>query len=171
MSIRKPIKIATFLDTGDVGGSSVAGIVPFTVNLPQDTDNVIVKLTSSVSGGTVSATFQTTDDGGTTWYDVARTPTVGLANNTIANFLSIPVISMGIRSTSTGAASTTSGTTQMSVLSATGPAASSSLGVGQVSGLPIMDTFARIALIYTGNVTVNNLTRVDVYANNQSNRA
>ncbi len=172
MSIRKPIKVLTFTDTGDVGASSAAGVVTKTFNLPQDTDNVVMKLTASVTGATVSATLQTTDDGGTTWYDCARSQTVALANNTVANWTSVPVIGMGIKSyIGGGIVPSVGGQAPVSVMGTTGNAASSSLGVGQVSGLPIMDTFARVALIYTGDITANNLTRVDIYANNQSNRA
>lgn len=171
MSIRKPIKVLTFTDTGDVGASSAAGVVTKTFNLPQDTDNVVMKLTASLVGASVTATLQTTDDGGTTWYDTARTQNATLANNTVAVWASVPVIGMGIRSTAPAAASTVGGVSFTSILQSTGSAASSSLGVGQVSGLPIMDTFARIALIYTGNIVTNDLTRVDILANNQSNRS
>jgi len=171
MSIRKPIKVATFTDTGNVGATSVAGGVAKTFNLPQDTDNVVLKIQSSLVGTSVSATLQTTDDGGTTWYDVARTQAVTVANNTVANWASVPVIGMGIKTFVNGAASTTSGQTAMSILGVTGSAAASSLGIGQVSGLPLLDTFNRVFIIYTGNVTTNDLVKIDVYANHQSNRA
>ena len=76
MSIRLPLKQVLDVNNSTVnatGPASTAGGVAHTFDLPQDTDNVVVKLTASVLAGGVSATLQTTDDGGTTWYDVART--------------------------------------------------------------------------------------------------
>lgn len=171
MSIRKPIKVFTFTDTGDVGAGSVSGMTTKTFNLPQDTDNVIVKVRASLVGTSASFTLQTTDDGGTTWYDVARSKAVTLANNTVADWFSVPVIGFGQRSFVNGASSTTSGQTAASIGGTIGSAAASSLGVGQYSGLPIMDTFARLGVIFSGNVTTNDLLVADVYVNNQSNRA
>lgn len=171
MSIRKPIKVATFLDSGDVGAGSTAGMKTFTTQVPQDTDNIVLKLTASLVGASVSATLQTTDDGGTTWYDTARSQNATLANNTVAVWLSVPTIGSGVRSTTPATASTTGGVSFASILQTTGSAAASTLTVGQTSGLPIMDTLVRVGLIYTGAVVTNDLTRVDLLANNQSNRA
>lgn len=172
MAIRLPLQSFSFTDSGDVGASSVAGGVPFTFNLPQDTDNVVVKLVASISGGGVSAIFQTTDDGGTTWYDVQRTsiisntglPAGGLVN---AEFLSIPVISAGISSKAVPSLIATGSLVAVQGGSI-GRAAASTLASGQVSGLPIMTPFNRIFLVYTGNVTASSLVGVQVRANSQS---
>lgn len=158
MGIRIPLQtVVSFVDTGDVGAGSVAGVATKIFRIPQDTDNIVMKLTASVVGGTVSATFQTTDDGGTTWYDVARTPTVAVANNTIANWATIPVISNGFK------------VIPGSIVGGTiGSAAASVLAANSYSGLPVLSPTNRIALIYTGNLTANDLVQVDVKVNSQS---
>ena len=161
MSIRLPLQtILSYSDAGNVGASSVAGGVAIPCNLPQDTDNVVMKLTASIVGATVSATFQTTDDGGTTWYDVVRTPTVAVANNTVANWATIPVISNGMK------------TIPGSIVGGTvGSAAASVLAANSTSGLPLLSQRARVFLMYTGNITANDGVTVQVRANNQSPRA
>lgn len=161
MSIRLPLQtVLDYNDSGNVGAGSVAGGVGKTFNIPQDTDNVVVKLTASIIGGAVSATFQTSDDGGTTWYDVARSSVVSNANDTTAQWLSIPVVGAGVR-TGVNQAS--------SIISAgIGSAASSTLGSQQVSGLPILSQTNRVFLRYTAGVSGNDLSRVQVKVNSQS---
>lgn len=161
MSIRLPFEtVKSYNDVGNVGASSVAGGVAVPFMLPQDTDNVVVKLTASIVGGGVSATFQTTDDGGTTWYDVARTSVVSNANNTTAQWLSLSTLGVGMR---------TGVNQNNSIISAgIGSAAASTLGGQQFSGLPIMSQQNRVFLQYTAAVSANTLSRVDVKANNQS---
>jgi hypothetical protein len=161
MGIRFPLKtVLSYDDAGQTGATSVAGGVAKTFTIPQDTDNVVVKLTASVIAGGVSATFQTTDDGGTTWYDVARTSIVSNANNTTAEWLSIPVNGYGVAT----------GVNQAnSILSvATGSAAASSLGVRQISGLPILSSKGRVFLRYTSAVTSTDLAKVEVKVNSES---
>lgn len=161
MAIRLPLQtVLDYDDVGDVGAGSVAGGVAKTFVLPQDTDNVVVKLTASIVGGGVSAVFQTSDDGGVTYYDVARTSVVSNANNTTAQWLSIPVVGAGVAT----------GVNQAnSILSvATGSAAASTLGSQQVSGLPLLGQHARVFLRYTAAVSANALSRVKVMVNNQS---
>lgn len=164
MSIRLPLKtILSYNDAGQTGATSVAGGVAQNFTLPQDTDNIVVKLTASVIAGAVSATVQTTDDGGTTWYDVARTSVVSNANNTTAEWLSIPVISSGVNPTVKSTANSGS------ILGGTiGSAAASTLGSRQISGLPILSQQARVFLIYTSAVTSTDLAQVDVKVNSQS---
>lgn len=158
MAIRIPFQtVFSYNDTGNVGAGSVAGGVAKTFFLPQDTDNVVMKLTSSIVGGTVSATFQTTDDGGNTWYDIARTPTAAVRNNTIADWATIPTISRGYKLIPGSV-----------VGGVTGSAAASVLAANSSSGLPIMGLLNRVFLIYTGNVTANDGVVVSVSANQQS---
>lgn len=166
MGIRFPLKtVLSYDDAGQTGATSVAGGVAKTFNIPADTDNVVVKLTASVIAGGVSATFQTTDDGGTTYYDVARTSIVSNANNTNAEWLSIPVVGTGI-------ATGINGFPTACILSvATGRAAASSLGVRQVSGLPILSTQARVFLRYTAAVTSTDLALVEVKVNSETGTA
>jgi hypothetical protein len=161
MAIRLPLTgVLDYDDVGNVGASSVAGGVAKPFVIPQDTDNVVVKFTASTVGGGASATFQTTDDGGTTWYDVARTSVVSNANGTTAQWLSIPVVGAGVRT----------GVNQAnSIISAgIGSAAASTLGGQQVSGLPLLSQQARVFLRYDAAVSANALTRVQVKVNSQS---
>ncbi len=167
MAIRLPltnILSYTLLNADTPGAASVNGGTPLLFNIPMDTDNVIVKLKASVSGGGYSALFQTSDDGGSNWYDVARTSVVSnTAGNYNAQWLSIPVISAGINPivANNGSAG--------SILGGTiGSAAPSTLGSRQVSGLPIMGVTNRIFLISTGNVTATSLVSVEVKVNSQS---
>lgn len=163
MAIRLPLKtVLSAVGTNETGAGSVAGGVPHAFILPQDTDNVVLKFKASVAGTGISATFQTSDDGGTTFYDVARTSIVSNANNTTAQWLSIPVVSGGV---ATGVNKANS------ILSvATGSAAASTLGSQQVSGLPILGQYNRAFVIINGNVTsaASNSYTVDVSANSQS---
>lgn len=161
MSIRLPLtQVLDFNDSGDLGAGSVAGGVAKTFTIPQDTDNVVLKFTASITGGAASAVLQTTDDGGTTWYDTARTSIVSLVNDTTAQWLSVPVIGAGQRTGVIQSASV--------ITAGIGSAAASTLGSQQVSGLPILSQQARAFLIYTGNLTSNNGARVQVKVNSQS---
>ncbi len=163
MSIRLPLTtVLDYNDAGQTGATSVLGGVAKAFLLPQDTDNVVVKLTASVIAGAVSATFQTSDDGGSTWYDVARTSVVSnTGGNQNAQFLSIPVIGAGVRTGATFAGA--------SIISAgIGAPAASTLAQGQVSGLPILGINNRVFLIYTAAVSSTDLARVKVSVNSQS---
>lgn len=171
MAIRLPLQnVLDYNDVGQTGATSVAGGVAKTFNLPQDTDNIVVKLTASVIAGAVSATFQTTDDGGTTWYDVQRTSVVSNANNTTAEWLSVPVITTGVRSNANIGSVVAVGSTIASGAIGTtiGIAAASSLGSKQISGLPLLSQQGRIFLQYTAAVSGTDLARVQVKANSQS---
>lgn len=163
MSIRIPTQtVLTAIDSGYVAGAaSIAGGDAFPFLIPQDTDNVVVKMTASISGGGVSAIFQTSDDGGTTYYDVARTSIVSNANATTAEWLSIPVISSGVNTQfNLSAASVIGGTV--------GRAGASTLAQRQVSGLPIMGTANRLFFVYTGAVSATSLVQAVVKVNSQS---
>lgn len=164
MAIRLPlatVKSQTY--TNEVGASSLLGGIPVPVVLPQDTDNVVLKLTASVVGGGVSAVFQTTDDGGTTWYDVGRTSIVSNANNDTAQFLSIPVITAG---TGTAVVQTTSSVYTAGI----GNAQASTLGQNRMSGMPLLSQQARAFLILSGTpaaATGSQIT-VQIKVNSQS---
>lgn len=163
MSVRIPlVTVLDYNDAGQTGATSVAGGVAKTFTIPQDTDNVVVKLTASVIAGGVSATLQTTDDGGSTWYDVARTSIVSNANNTTADWISAPVVGAGV-------ATGVNGFPTASLLSVgIGSAAASTVGVRQITGLPIMSQLGRVFLRYTAAVTSTDLARVKVMVNSQS---
>lgn len=172
MSIRIPVKV--FNQTNGLlatGPASTAGGTGYTFQLPQDTDNVVVKFQASVLAGSVSATFQTTDDGGTTYYDVARTSMVSNATNSNAEWLNIPVSGLGFKSQVIGQTSVVGTTNTAIALNTIGSAAASSLGVAQFSGLPLMSQQARVFLRYSNAITSVISEQIDVYANSQSPRA
>lgn len=149
------------------GPASTAGGVANTFVLPQDCDNVVVKLEASVLAGGVSVTLQTTDNGGATWYDVARSSIVSnTGGSVLAEWLNMPVTGFGFRPTQ-GVASVGTGTA-VSVLSVTGSAGASTLAQKDFSGLPIMSQYGRTFLRYTSAVTSILNERVQVFSNSQS---
>lgn len=174
MAIRLPL--TTLLDVNNstvnaTGPASVNGGVANAFLIPQDTDNVIVKLEASVMAGGVSAVLQTSDNGGSTWFDVARTSIVSnTAGSVLAQWLSTPVIGIGVRTGVVAPSVVAVGSVVSfgSVYSAIGNAAASSLGQLEVSGLPILGRNARVFLRYTSTVTSIISERVQVFANNQS---
>jgi hypothetical protein len=164
MGIRFPLK--TILDAqnnGTIGAASVNGGIAHTFNIPQDSDTIVVKLTASVAGAGVSTVLQTTDDGGTTWYDVARTSIVsnsaaGGQEAWIAGFVNAggmataqnfsptnSILSSGIRST-----------------------AASTLSQNQVSGLPVLGTLGRVFHRIEAAATAVSSVRVQVKVNSES---
>lgn len=164
MSIRLPLQTVISQNNNDeVGAGSVNGFVagaPFVI--PQDTDNVTVKMTVTAAGGGVSAMLQTTDDGGTTWYGVARTSIVSAATGDAVQWLSIPVIGFGTRSSSVvSVGSVVSG-------AIIGNAAPSTLSaIGGYTGLPLLSPTARIIIQMQAGITSSSiLTQVKV--NSQS---
>lgn len=171
MAIRLPLQtVLDYNDSPQTGSTSVAGGVAKTFMIPQDTDNVLVKLQASVIAGGVSATFQTTDDGGITWYDVARTSVVSNTGQSVlggghtnAEWLSIPVSGTGMNPQVISTANV-----GCVLGGSTGRAAASSLSSRQISGLPVMGQLNRVVLIYTAAVTSTDLARVIVKVNSQS---
>ena len=168
--IRLPLQ--NVLDVNNVainatGPASTAGGVANTFILPQDCDNVVLKLEASVLAGGVSATLQTSDNGGATWYDVARTSIVSnTGGSVLAEWLNIPVGGFGFRPTQ-GVASVGTGTA-VSVLSVTGSAGASTLAQKDFSGLGMMSQYGRVFLRYTSAVTSILNERVQVFTNTQS---
>lgn len=144
MAIRLPLK--GVLD--ETHSASSVATTAYTFQLPQDIDNVVVKLSSVATvGGGVSATLQTTDDGGTTWYDIARTSVVSAANATTAEWITAGTISNA---------------------GAVGRAGASTLGSGAESQLPILSQVGRVQLIYSTGGMSNGGVRVQVMTGSQS---
>lgn len=160
MSIRIPTQTVLTVNTTDIGAGSVAGGYAFPFLVPQDTDNIVVKFQASVITGGMSATLQTSDDGGTTYYDVARTSTVSSANATTAQWISAPVISSGVNPRTTFAGASIIGGT-------IGSAAASTLASGAISGLPILGQQNRLFIISSGGITVSSVVAT-VKVNSQS---
>jgi len=160
MGIRIPTNTVLTALATDTGTASVAGGVPFPFLIPQDTDNIVVKFQASLVAAGASVTLQTSDDGGTTYYDVARTSTVSAAGVGNAQWISAPVISSGINPRTTFAGASIIGGT-------IGSAAASTLASGQVSGLPILGIQNRLFVIYSGNITTSSIVAT-VKVNSQS---
>ncbi len=164
MSIRFPLQTVLSQNNNDeVGAGSVNGFVaglPFLI--PQDTDNVTVKLTVTSAGGGVSAQLQTTDDGGSTWFGVARSSTVSAATGDATQWFSVPVIGFGFRSASV----ISTGSVFSGLMS--GNAAPSTLGAtGGYTGLPLLSPTARVVIQMQAGITSSSiLTQVKV--NSQS---
>ncbi len=172
MSIRKPLKtIQTFTDSDDTGTGSVIGGIQHEFFIPQDCDNVVVKVSASVSGTGISALFQTTDDGGTTYYDVARTSIVSDTRSGYEEWLSIPVNGQGIRSQVVLQTSVAGSSNEAIALNTIGntPAAST-LGHSQLTGLPLLSDLARVFIIINGDVVsaVSNVITTEVSVNSQT---
>ena len=172
MSIRIPLRVVgNFTDSNDTGTGSVIGGIQHEVTLPQDCDNVVVKMTASVSGTGVSALFQTTDDGGTTYYDVARSSIVSDTKAGHEEWLNIPISGQGFRSQVVGQNSVAGATNEAIALNTIGntPAAST-LGHSQISGLPLLSQQGRVFIIIAGDVTsaASNEVVTKVMANSQS---
>lgn len=164
MSIRLPLTGVLDVTQTDVAGS-VAGGWAYPFKLPQDTDNVLVKFAPSVTAGGISVTFQTSDDGGTTFYDVARS-SVASNNLTGVHWMTIPTIQgMTTRASLVAVGSVISVNTG-------GPAAASTLSYGNpigvnYSGLPVMGLVNRLFAQTVGNATAST-TRVQVLVNQQA---
>ena len=170
MAIRLPMTAVLDVTHTNQGDSSVAGGWAYTFKLPQDTDNVVMKVEPSVTAGGMSAIFQTSDDGGTTYYDVARSSIASNSGATSvspagAQWVSIPVIGGTQRNVITG--SLIAAGSLIAYVASGGAAVASTLTSGQMSGLPVMGLQNRVFLISTGNATAIS-TRVKVLVNSQS---
>lgn len=159
MSIRLPLQGVLDVTNIDLGAGSVAGGYAYPFKIPQDTDNIVVKFSPSVVTGNMSATLQTSDDGGTTWYDVARTSVLSLASQG-PQWLVGSTATPGQRTAVIQASSV--------ITAGIGHANASTLGSQQISGLPILGIQNRVFLILGGGATINSGSRVQVMVNQQS---
>lgn len=143
----------------DLGGASVSGGYAIPFNLASDVTTITVRFRPSVITGHMGAILQSSPDGGSTYYDIARTSTLSLAYAANAQWLVGSTITPGVNPRVGGTPSVLGG--------AIGSAAASTLGSQQVSGLPLLGTANRIFLILGGGVTQNDGCRVEVFANGQ----
>ncbi len=170
MGIRFPLTtVLDYTDTG-LGASSVTSK---TFTIPQDADNIVLKVPVASISGTSPAFdifLQTSDDGGTTWYDQARLPQI--TGTTIANagalWASVPVIGMGIRTTQGPQVSVLGGGPGSSILSITGNASVRGLAAGSVSGLPVLGPLGRIQMSIAGTIATNDGVQIQVKVNSSS---
>lgn len=153
MSIRFPTQI--LLDQTMVTSSGIDNTG--TIILPQDTDNVTVLTWAPTLGATTDDIyFQTSPDGGTTWYDmgnVQHTATSVQQNARIAMFSTSGAIDRSNQATN----------------SAIGAAAASTIGANLYAGVPIMGQAFRVSHKIGGSGS--NSIRVQVLCNNQSSRS
>lgn len=172
MAIRLPFRNILSVDDGltATGPASTAGGVANAFLLPQDCDNVVVKYHASIMGGGASLIFQTSDDGGSTWWDVQRTSIISNGASTLGEWLSIPVATLGIRTGVVVTSVVATGSVQSfgSVMTVVGRAGASTLAQGAVSGLPIMGVNARTFRVYTSAVTSIISESIRVSTNSQS---
>ena len=178
MSIRLPLQVVLDVNNSTInatGPASTAGGVANEFSLTKYCDKVVVKFEASVLAGGVSAVLQTTDNGGSTWYDVARTSIVSnTGGSVLAEWLSVPVAGYGLRPgnviASTIATNSVIAVTS-SVLNTIGSAGASTVGSHSHTGMPILSQRGRIFLRYTAAVTSILNERVQVMTNSQSPRS
>lgn len=170
MAIRLPLQtVLSTNNAGEVGAGSLLGGVPVLFTIPQDTDNVVVKMQAQTAGGGVSATLQTTDDGGTTWFDVAKTSVVSSATGVLAEWLSVPVAGFGFRTVNLASVVAVGSTiTSGSDNTVIGRAAPSTLSSNSQTGLPILSQQARIFLQTQALVSGTTTWLIEVKVNSQS---
>jgi hypothetical protein len=151
MSIRFPLQVVK-----SITDTAVTGTVNYPFLVPQDIDSLIVKLytgaTFTGTNPTLDVYFQTTDDGGTTWYDVAHFAQFTAAiSKQQANWITIPV--------------------NMNTKTVPSTAGSSTLAVGLVSPIPLLSRECNIIIKYGGTQVANTGVEVRVLANSQSRAA
>lgn len=146
-----------------VTDTAITGTVLYPFTVPQDLQSVAVKVflnSTWNASGSALVYFQTSEDGGTTWRDMAVI-SIGAAtiaatmNNQNAQFFTIAVAGH----TDRGAANFV-GSVAASTLSAGTPAASA---VGVTSGLPILGTANRVQITYANTITTGGINVV-IYA-------
>lgn len=176
MALRKPTQVLVNQTNTSVG---VTSIFTYPFKIPQDVDNVVLKIpVASINGTapTFDVWFQTTDgtispDSSTlSYYDVANLRiTSQRVNNDNAMWASIPVNGMGVRTAVLNTAVIANSVlTQGSVLTVTGSSGASTLGANQLSGLPLLSDSARLQVQIGGTVAANAGVTVQVLANSQA---
>jgi len=163
MAIRLPLTTVLDVTDSSTGSTSTLGGVAYPFKITQDTDNVILAFSPSVVTAGISAVFQTSPDGGTTWYDVARTSIATASPPGVGpQWVSIPTIEgPSVRASVVATGSVIAVNTM-------GTAAASTLGQGQYSGLPIMGLINRIFLIQQSGISASQGSRIQVFVNQQS---
>lgn len=150
MSLRFPLTVVKSI----TNTRTSAGTDNYAFFLPTDLDSLVVKLYTGTFTGTsptIDIWVQTSDDAGTTWYDVAHmTQLVAEVTKQNANWLSLPVVAHGTTTSVSGA---------------------STLAADKIATLPIMSKYMNIAVKIGGTQVVNAGVEIRVYANSQSRAA
>lgn len=147
--LRQPLLNLATSTLTTVNSQSDTFVFPF-----QDFDGIIAKLTMTTLTNTGSYTvyFQTTDDGGTTWYDMQASTVINSAStmtNAAAQWFTIPV-------------NPTYFVNKATLSDGTLAAAS--------SGIPLLSNQLRVKWAVTGTITTVS-GKVVLSINNQSNRS
>jgi len=149
MSIRIPLtKIKSVTDT------ATTSTVNYDFILPQDINNLVAKMSVGTFTGTsptADVSLQTTDDGGTTWYNLGAFAQVTTAiTNANALFITIPVDGTSARTNGYTGAAAAAGT------------------ASYVSGVPVLSPLCRLAITYGGTIGVNAGITVTVMSGSQA---
>lgn len=149
MSIRLPQQVVFSQDLSISSGTSATN-----VTLPQDTDNITAVVWCTTMGATTDDVyFQTSYDGGSTWYDMANTQfaaAVTQANARILNF------------SGTAARARTNPLTGSTI----GTAAAASTLTNNYTGVPLLGPLMRVYHLIGGSGA--SVINVRLIANNQS---
>lgn len=146
-----------------VHDTATSGAVAYNFTLPQDCQNAVAQvwLDSAWSAtGSAQVFIQTSNDGGTTWYDVAMVQ-VGTSVATYVGKFYSHFIPLALLGGSDHGISNYVGSVAASTLS-TGAAVAASIN-GTLSGLPMMGTLGRVYLIYSNTITTGGIN-VQVFA-------
>lgn len=143
--------------------STAAATTTYTFTIPQDSQSLLAKVwlagTYSSSGNT-TITFQTSEDGGTTWRDAASTTiggniTAATMNNQNAHFIDIGCIGTSDRGVANYIGSVAAST--LALAAVTGSA------IGTTSGLPMLGTLGRVQVTYTATVSTGGVN-IQIFA-------
>lgn len=149
MSIRLPSQMVL-----DQTLAITTGTNTNTILLPQDTDNITILAWAPTLGATSDDIyFQTSPDGGTTWFDLCDIQFTGVTvqqNAKIATFSTVGAIDRSVALTN----------------SAIGAAAASTATANSYTGIPLMGQAFRVFHKIGGSGA--STIRVQVLANNQS---
>lgn len=146
--------------------TTAAASQTFTFMIPQDCDSIVAKFWTAAnftpqSTNAAQVTIQTSEDGGTTWRDVAAWTTQAIVLNQNAHFASIPCIGGNGRGVANWIGSVAASTLAL--------AATASVATGIASSLPMLSTIGRVQLTITGTLTTGGVN-VDIYAPTTENR-
>lgn len=137
-----------------------AGTTNFLFNIPQDAGSIIAKFWTTagflpITTQSARCAVQTSEDGGTTWRDVAICTMQAAITNDQAHFAAIPTL-LG---TGKGVANWIGSVGSSSLVLA----AVASVVNGVASGLPMMGTLGRVQVTITGTLDTGGVN-VDIFA-------
>lgn len=167
MSFRNPS--ATSSSIFNLTDVSTSGTVTQLFTIPQDADSIVAKVwlqSTWSASGTATVTIQTTEDGGSTWRDVAAT-TIGASTvaatfgNQNAHFIPIPCISGNGRGIANYVGSVAASTLGLAAVNAS--------AVGVMSAMPMISTLGRVQITYTATISTGGVN-VQIFAPTQEYR-